>query len=255
MSTLPKIEWRGVTKRFSDRAVLHELHLQVLPGRSLVVIGGSGQGKSVMLKTALGLITPDQGRVLIDGEDVARIAGRTAERRFSRLGMLFQGSALFDSLSVWENVAFRLINADGIGRPEAKRRAMDALGKVRLGTQTANRYPAELSGGMQKRVALARAIVAEPEIMFFDEPTTGLDPITANAINHLINEQVQGLGCTSVTITHDLASARVIADEIALLHGGKVQWQGAVTDLDRSEDPYVEQFVSGLISGPIAADI
>lgn len=255
MSTLSKIEWRGVTKRFGDRAVLHDLNLQVLPGRSLVVIGGSGQGKSVMLKTALGLITPDQGEVLIDGEDVARLSGRTAERRFSRLGMLFQGSALFDSLSVWENVAFRLINADGVGRLEARRRALDALGKVRLGGQTANLYPAELSGGMQKRVALARAIVAEPEIMFFDEPTTGLDPITASAINDLITEQVRGLGCTSVTITHDLASARAIADEIALLHGGKVQWQGAVTDLDQSEDPYVEQFVSGLASGPIAADV
>lgn len=255
MSTLSKIEWRGVTKRFGDRAVLHDLNLQVLPGRSLVVIGGSGQGKSVMLKTALGLITPDQGEVLIDGEDVARLSGRTAERRFSRLGMLFQGSALFDSLSVWENVAFRLINADGVGRLEARRRALDALGKVRLGGQTANLYPAELSGGMQKRVALARAIVAEPEIMFFDEPTTGLDPITASAINDLITEQVRGLGCTSVTITHDLASARAIADEIALLHGGKVQWQGAVTDLDQSEDPYVEQFVSGMASGPIAADV
>lgn len=255
MSTLSKIEWRGVTKRFGDRAVLHDLNLQVLPGRSLVVIGGSGQGKSVMLKTALGLIMPDQGEVLIDGEDVARLSGRTAERRFSRLGMLFQGSALFDSLSVWENVAFRLINADGVGRLEARRRALDALGKVRLGGQTANLYPAELSGGMQKRVALARAIVAEPEIMFFDEPTTGLDPITASAINDLITEQVRGLGCTSVTITHDLASARAIADEIALLHGGKVQWQGAVTDLDQSEDPYVEQFVSGLASGPIAADV
>ena len=252
MSALPKIEWRGIKKRFNGRAVLRELQLQVLPGRSLVVIGCSGQGKSVMLKTALGLIRPDEGQVLIDGEDVAGLA---AQRRFSRLGMLFQGAALFDSLSVWENVAFRLINADGIVRLEARRRALSALSKVHLGANTADLYPAELSGGMQKRVALARAIVAEPEIMFFDEPTTGLDPITASAINDLITEQVKGLGCTSVTITHDLASARAIADEIALLHDGKVRWQGPVRDLDRSGDPYVEQFVGGIISGPIRADV
>lgn len=249
------IEWRGVTKRFGDRVVLDRLQLSVLPGRSLVVIGGSGQGKSVMLKTALGLIRPDGGQILIDGEDVARLTGRAAQQRFSRLGMLFQGAALFDSLSVWENIAFRLINADGIARHEARRRALVALSKVRLGARVADLNPAELSGGMQKRVALARAIVAEPEIMFFDEPTTGLDPITASAINQLITQQVKGLGCTSVTITHDLASARAIADEVALLHDGKVRWQGPVSDLDRSGDPYVEQFVGGFVSGPITSDV
>lgn len=249
------IEWRGVTKRFGDRVVLDRLQLSVLPGRSLVVIGGSGQGKSVMLKTALGLIRPDGGQILIDGEDVARLTGRAAQQRFSRLGMLFQGAALFDSLSVWENIAFRLINADGIARHEARRRALAALSKVRLGARVADLNPAELSGGMQKRVALARAIVAEPEIMFFDEPTTGLDPITASAINQLITQQVKGLGCTSVTITHDLASARAIADEVALLHDGKVRWQGPVSDLDRSGDPYVEQFVGGFVSGPITSDV
>lgn len=255
MSALPKIEWRGVTKRFGDRAVLDRLQLSLLPGRSLVVIGGSGQGKSVMLKTALGLIRPDGGQILIDGEDVARLTGWAAQRRFSRLGMLFQGAALFDSLSVWENIAFRLINADGIARHEARRRALAALSKVRLGARVADLNPAELSGGMQKRVALARAIVAEPEIMFFDEPTTGLDPITASAINQLITQQVKGLGCTSVTITHDLASARAIADQVALLHDGKVRWQGPVSDLDRSGDPYVEQFVGGFVSGPITSDV
>lgn len=249
------IEWRGVTKRFGDRVVLDRLQLSVLPGRSLVVIGGSGQGKSVMLKTALGLIRPDGGQILIDGEDVARLTGRAAQQRFSRLGMLFQGAALFDSLSVWENIAFRLINADGIARHEARRRALVALSKVRLGARVADLNPAELSGGMQKRVALARAIVAEPEIMFFDEPTTGLDPITASAINQLITQQVKGLGCTSVTITHDLASARAIADVVALLHDGKVRWQGPVSDLDRSGDPYVEQFVGGFVSGPITSDV
>lgn len=249
------IEWRGVTKRFGDRVVLDRLQLSVPPGRSLVVIGGSGQGKSVMLKTALGLIRPDGGQILIDGEDVARLTGRAAQQRFSRLGMLFQGAALFDSLSVWENIAFRLINADGIARHEARRRALAALSKVRLGARVADLNPAELSGGMQKRVALARAIVAEPEIMFFDEPTTGLDPITASAINQLITQQVKGLGCTSVTITHDLASARAIADEVALLHDGKVRWQGPVSDLDRSGDPYVEQFVGGFVSGPITSDV
>jgi phospholipid/cholesterol/gamma-HCH transport system ATP-binding protein len=169
--------------------------------------------------------------------------------------MLFQGAALFDSLSVWENVAFRLINADGVPRRAARQRAIEALARVRLGAEAADLYPNELSGGMQKRVGLARAVVANPEIIIFDEPTTGLDPITADAINQLIVEQVKGLGCTAVSITHDLASARKIGDEIAMLHDGRIVWRGPATDIDRSGNPYVEQFIHGRADGPIKSAV
>jgi phospholipid/cholesterol/gamma-HCH transport system ATP-binding protein len=243
-----KLAWQGVSKRFGDKAVLDGVDLEVEAGRSLVVIGGSGQGKSVTLKIAVGLMAPDAGRVLVDGEP----AGRAAAARF---GMLFQGAALFDSLSVWENVAFRLINADKVPRKEAKARALDALAKVGLPASAATLHPVELSGGMQKRVGLARAIVAAPEILFFDEPTTGLDPISAGVINRLIVEQVKRLGCTAVSITHDLASARVIGDDVAMLHGGRIVWRGPVGELDRSGNPYVEQFIGGRAEGPITADV
>jgi phospholipid/cholesterol/gamma-HCH transport system ATP-binding protein len=220
-----------------------------------VILGASGQGKSVTIKVALGLLTPDAGQILIDGVDTAQASGKTRQALFRRFGMLFQGAALFDSLTVWENVAFRLLNADGVGRKPAKVRAIAALSEVRLGPDVADLYPGELSGGMQKRVGLARAIVAEPEILIFDEPTTGLDPITADAVNDLIIEQVRGLGCTAISITHDLASARKIGDDIALLHGGAIVWHGPVEELDRSGNPYVEQFIAGRADGPITAAI
>jgi phospholipid/cholesterol/gamma-HCH transport system ATP-binding protein len=248
-----KLEWRGVAKRFSGAPVLDGLDLAVAPGRSLVIIGGSGQGKSVAIKIAIGLMRPDAGQVLIDGVDVTDLKPAARRRLFGRFGMLFQGAALFDSLSVWENVAFRLINADGVSRREARKRAVEALARVRLGAEAADLYPSELSGGMQKRVGLARAVVANPEIIMFDEPTTGLDPITADAINQLIVEQVKGLGCTAVSITHDLASARRIGDEIAMLHDGRIVWRGAASEIDRSGDPYVEQFIHGRAEGPINA--
>lgn len=252
---VPKLEWKGVSKAFDGQKVLDGLDLAVAAGRSLVIIGGSGQGKSVTIKVALGLLPVDGGQILLDGEDVTRLAGRKRQALFARFGMLFQGGALFDSLRVWENVAFRLINADGVARKAARERALEALDRVRLGPQVADRYPSELSGGMQKRVGLARAVVANPEIIFFDEPTTGLDPITAEAINSLIIEQVKGLGCTAVSITHDLASARQIGDDIAMLHGGKIVWQGPATDIDHSGNPYVEQFIAGRPDGPITAAI
>jgi phospholipid/cholesterol/gamma-HCH transport system ATP-binding protein len=238
-----KLEWRGVSKAFEGKVVLRGLDLSVAPGRSLVIIGGSGQGKSVTIKIAAGLMRADAGQVLVDGRDAASLDGR--------MGMLFQGGALFDSLAVWENVAFRLINADKVPRREAKRRAVEALERVRIGKQAAELYPSELSGGMQKRVGLARAVVSNPEIIFFDEPTTGLDPITSRAINTLINEQVKGLGCTAVTITHDLESARTVGDEIAMLNEGVIVWRGPAADIDRSGNPYVDQFVKGLAEGPI----
>ncbi len=251
MSASPKLAWKGVRKRFDGPPVLDGLDLSVDAGRSLVVLGRSGTGKSVALKLALGLMRPNAGQILVDGQDVARLTGRARRSLSSRFGVLFQGGALFDSLRVWENVAFRLINADAVARPEARRRALEALDRVRLRAGVADLYPGELSGGMQKRVALARAIAATPEILFFDEPTTGLDPITAAAINDLIVEQVRRLGCTAVSITHDLASARKIGDEIVLLHGGRAIWRGGPDDLDRSSDPRVRQFVEGLPDGPL----
>jgi phospholipid/cholesterol/gamma-HCH transport system ATP-binding protein len=250
-----KLEWRGVAKAFGEQAVLRSLDLSVQPGRSLVIIGASGQGKSVTIKIAIGLMQPDAGSVFVDGVDIATIKGGDRRRLYGAFGMLFQSAALFDSLSVWENVAFRLINADGVGRKAAKARAIEALARVRLAADVAERYPNELSGGMQKRVGLARAVVANPQIIMFDEPTAGLDPITAEAIDRLIIDQVRQLGCTAVSITHDLASARRIGDEIAMLHDGRIVWRGEAADLDRSGNPYVEQFIAGRADGPITAAI
>ncbi|RRN62527.1 ABC transporter ATP-binding protein [Caulobacter sp. 602-1] len=248
----PKLAWKGVTKRFEGRAVLDGLDLSVAPGRSLVIIGGSGQGKSVTIKTALGLMRPDAGKIELDGKNTVTLSEGARRKLFSRVGVLFQGAALFDSLTVWENVAFRLINADGLNRKAAKERAIEALEQVRLSPDVADRFPSELSGGMQKRAGLARAVVAQPEILFFDEPTTGLDPITAAAINELISHQVRRLGSTAVSITHDLASAQTIGDEIAMLHGGKIIWRGPAAELRTTDNPYVRQFVEGRAEGPIS---
>jgi phospholipid/cholesterol/gamma-HCH transport system ATP-binding protein len=239
----PKLEWKAVTKCFGGQPVLDRLNLRVEAGRSLVIIGGSGQGKSVMLKLALGLLRPDTGAIRMDGKPLPGFARRTQHRLHSRAGVLFQGAALFDSLTVWENVAFRLTNADGVSPALARLRAIAALEQVQLSASVANNYPSELSGGMQKRVALARAIVADPDVLFFDEPTTGLDPVTASAINRLIVDQVKRLGCTAVSITHDLASARVIADDIAMLHAGTIIWQGPAEELATTNNKQVRHFV------------
>jgi phospholipid/cholesterol/gamma-HCH transport system ATP-binding protein len=251
MSAPPKLALQGVSKRFGDKVVLDGVELTVEAGRSLVIIGGSGQGKSVTIKIAIGLMAPDAGRVLVDGQDVTGLRGRAAQAHAARFGMLFQGAALFDSLPIWENVAFRLLNADRISRGQARARAIEALERVRLSETVADLYPVELSGGMQKRVGLARAVVSNPEIIFFDEPTTGLDPITADVINDLIVEQVKRLGCTAVSITHDMASARKIGDEIAMLHDGRIVWRGPAAEIDRSGNPYVDQFIHGRAQGPI----
>nr|WP_300998572.1 ATP-binding cassette domain-containing protein [Hyphomonas sp.] len=225
--------------------------IDVARGQSLVIIGGSGSGKSVMLKTALGLMTPDKGTIFFDGDDVTQATGKAREKMRARIGMLFQSGALFDSLTVWENVAFRLINSEGMRRKDAKERAIETLKKVRLGPDVGALYPAEISGGMQKRVSLARSIISEPDLIFFDEPTTGLDPITADAINDLILEMVRGLGAAAVTITHDMASARKIADEIAMLYEGQIIWRGPAKDVYASGNEYVDQFVNGRAEGPI----
>jgi len=248
-STKPILELKNVHKAFGPKQVLRGVDLAVAPGQSLVIIGGSGTGKSVTIKSALGLMTPEQGDILFDGERVK--GGKTLDTLRRRTGMLFQGGALFDSLTVWENVAFALLYRDHVGRGEAKKRAIENLAKVRLPASAADLRPAELSGGMQKRVALARAIIANPDLIFFDEPTTGLDPITADAVNNLIVEQVKALGAAAVTITHDMASVRKIADEVAMLHEGRIIWRGPVASLDKSGNAHIDQFVHGRAEGPI----
>jgi len=251
----PKLELRGIKKRLRDRQVLDGVDLDVAPGKSLVIIGGSGSGKSVTLKCSLGLMQPDEGAALVDGEIVSG-AGADPKRRdecLRKFGMLFQGGALFDSLTIWENIAFRLIYSDKVPRREARTRAIETMARVRLAPENADLRPTELSGGMQKRAALARAIIAKPDIIFFDEPTTGLDPITADAINDLIVEMVKELGCAAVSITHDMASARKIADEIAMLYKGKIIWRGPAAHVDHSGNAYVDQFVHGRADGPIEA--
>jgi phospholipid/cholesterol/gamma-HCH transport system ATP-binding protein len=245
------IELSGVHKAFDDHAVLQGVDLTIASGTSMVVIGGSGTGKSVMLKSILGLVRPDSGTITLDGMDVLE-ADRDAF--LSRFGMLFQGGALFDSLPVWQNVAFRLLRGT-LKRPKAEAReiAIEKLRRVGLKPGVADKYPAELSGGMQKRVGLARAIAAEPEIIFFDEPTTGLDPIMSGVINELVREIVVEMGATAMTITHDMTSVRAIADNVAMLHDGVIQWTGPVGQMDASGDPYLEQFIHGRAEGPIEA--
>ncbi len=253
--TEPFIKLTDVRKAFGAKKVLNGLSLSVEKGRSLVVIGGSGTGKSVMLKCILGILQPDSGAIEIGGQNVMGLKGEARDQSLRRFGMLFQGSALFDSLSVWENVAFGLIQGRGVARDRARDIAIDKLGLVGLNADVGKLYPAELSGGMQKRVALARAIAADPEIIFFDEPTTGLDPIMADVINNLIVDCVKRLGATTISITHDMASARKIADDIAMIYKGQIIWQGPAKMVDRSGSAYVDQFIYGRADGPIQMDV
>ncbi|MGH6888055.1 MAG: ABC transporter ATP-binding protein [Rhizomicrobium sp.] len=251
----PRIELRGVKKRFGRKIVLDGIDLAIAPGESLVVIGGSGTGKSVMIKCVLGILRPEAGQVFVDGEEVTHLSGRRRDAVLRKFGMLFQGAALFDSLPVWENVAFGLIQGRGVPRARAKDVAIEKLAKVGLGPEVAALSPAELSGGMQKRVGLARAIAAEPDIIFFDEPTTGLDPIMADVINDLIVSTVKDLGVTTLSITHDIASARKISNRIAMLYKGRIQWEGPTAQMDESGNPYVDQFIHGRAEGPIKMEI
>ncbi len=244
------IEIDGLKKSFGNKAVLRGIDLRVGAGESLVVIGGSGTGKSVLLKCILGLVRPDAGTIRIGGQPVAS----AREEFLSRFGMLFQGGALFDSLPVWQNVAFRLLRgAAKRPRDEARAVALDRLARVGLGPEVADLFPAELSGGMQKRVGLARAIAADPQIIFFDEPTAGLDPIMAGVINALIRGVVREIGATAITITHDMTSVRAIADRVTMLHDGKLRWSGSIAEMETTSDPYVAQFIHGRAEGPIAA--
>jgi phospholipid/cholesterol/gamma-HCH transport system ATP-binding protein len=250
-----KIRLKGVHKRFGPKVVLDGFDLDVPRGQSVVIIGGSGTGKSVALKCILGILTPEQGTIEIDGQSVVGLPASEREAVNRKIGMLFQGSALFDSLRVWENVAFGLIEGRGMAREAAKKVAIEKLGQVGLGPEVGELNPSELSGGMQKRVALARAIAAEPEIIFFDEPTTGLDPIMADVINDLIVSCVKRLGATTLSITHDMASARKIADRIAMIYKGKIIWAGNAKDVDRSANAYVDQFIHGRAEGPIKMEV
>jgi phospholipid/cholesterol/gamma-HCH transport system ATP-binding protein len=249
--TKTKLELQGVKKSFGPKHVLNGVDLIVPEGKSLVVIGGSGTGKSVMIKCVLGIIRPDAGSIKVDGQEVTKLGGKDRAAVLDKFGMLFQGGALFDSMKVWQNVAFGLIQGRGVDKKEAKEIAIEKIKAVGLKAETAELYPAELSGGMQKRVGLARAIAAKPEIIFFDEPTTGLDPIMADVINELIVESVKGLGATALSITHDMSSVRKIADFVAMIYDGKIIWHGPVGDLDHSGNEYVEQFIHGRADGPI----
>ncbi len=254
-STTPKIRLRGVTKRFGDKLVLDGIDLDVAPQTSMVVIGGSGSGKSVLLKCILGLIAPDAGTIEIDGQDVLRLPPKERDAARARIGMLFQNGALFDSISVAENVAFGLLAQKKATRAEARKRAEDVLAQVGLAPSVGDLSPAELSGGMQKRVALARAIAATPDILFFDEPTTGLDPIMGAVIDGLIVEQVKRMGSTAIAITHDMASARRIGDRAAMIHKGRIVWEGEAASLMESGNAMVDQFTHGRREGPIQMEL
>jgi phospholipid/cholesterol/gamma-HCH transport system ATP-binding protein len=248
---IPKIEVTDVHKSFGPKRVLAGVNLKVQKGESLVVIGGSGTGKSVLIKCILGLLTPESGSIKIDGEEVTKLRGQTRDDLMRKFGMLFQSGALFDSLNVWENITFAVRPQKGLTRAQAKDLAVEKLKAVGLGAEVATLMPAELSGGMQKRVALARAICANPDIIFFDEPTTGLDPIMADVINDLIIDCTRTLGLTAFSITHDMASARKIANHIAMIYEGRIIWMGPAKDIDNSGNPYVDQFIHGRAHGPI----
>jgi len=251
----PKISIRNLHKRFGRNVVLDGLNLDVGVGESVVVIGGSGSGKSVLLKCVLGLLEPEEGEIEIDGVSVIGLPPAEREKVNRKFGMLFQGAALFDSLKVWENVAFGLIQGEKMERGPAREIALSKLADVGLSADVGELWPAELSGGMKKRVSLARAIATEPEIIFFDEPTTGLDPIMADVINDLIVNCVRELGATALSITHDLASARKIADRIAMLYKGEIIWNGPTREIDSSGNDFVDQFIHGRAEGPIRMEV
>lgn len=251
MTAPAKLQLSGVKKAFGKKKVLNGVELAVPPGKSMVVIGGSGTGKSVMLKCILGLMHPDEGSILIDGQETVGLDSKGHDQVMRKFGMLFQGGALFDSLKVWENVAFGLIHGRGMDKQQAYGIALEKLKSVGLEEAVGQLYPAELSGGMQKRVGLARAIAANPEIIFFDEPTTGLDPIMADVINNLIVKSTKELGATALSITHDMGSVRKIADYVAMIYEGRIIWTGPVDDLDHSGNEYVDQFINGRAEGPI----
>lgn len=252
-SSTPYIEVNSLNKAFGDKVILNDFSARIQKSESFVVIGGSGTGKSVFIKCIMGLLKPDSGKILLNGQDITYLSPNDRQQ-IARFGMLFQGGALFDSLSIWENVAFGLTHGQNMSKEDAKKIALEKIDAVELSTKVADLYPAELSGGMQKRVALARAIATKPDIIFFDEPTTGLDPIVSGKINALISKCVKELGATAITITHDMHSLRAIADRVGLLFEGKLIWTGTVADMDTTDNPHVQQFIHGNPDGPFTVD-
>ena len=248
---VPKIHLKDVRKAFGDKQVLNGIDLDIAPAESVVIIGGSGTGKSVLIKCILGILTADSGLIEVDGTDVTQTPAGSRDVINKKFGMLFQSAALFDSLPVWENVAFGLMQGEHLNRKDARQKAIETLGKVGLAPEVGDLSPSELSGGMQKRVGLARAIASNPEIIFFDEPTTGLDPIMADVINDLIITCVKDMGITALSITHDMHSARKIGDRIAMIYEGRLIWVGNAKDVGNAGNPYVDQFVNGRAEGPI----
>jgi len=246
----PIISVKNLHKSFGDNHVLRGISLDLKEKESLGIIGGSGTGKSILIKCILGLIEPDSGEILINGKNI--VGARSAKRQLliQSFGMLFQGGALFDSLTVWNNIAFGLIHGQRMDKAKARKIAMEKLEAVDLDEKVADIYPAELSGGMQKRVALARAIATNPKVIFFDEPTTGLDPIISGTINDLIRRCVKDIGASAISITHDMHSLRIIADRVGLLFHGNFAWEGTVSSMDTTNNPYVKQFINGLPHGP-----
>jgi phospholipid/cholesterol/gamma-HCH transport system ATP-binding protein len=247
----PKIRLTGVSRSFAGVRALDAVDLELYPRQSLVLIGGSGSGKSLLLKCILGLVVPDSGSIEVDGAETVSLTGNERMAWMQRFGVLFQRQGLFDSLTIWENVAFRLLHEHGLSRSEAREKAIGKLGQVGLPPETADLFPAELSGGMQKRAGLARAIATDPDILFLDEPTAGLDPIMSNIISDLINDRVADLGASVISIVSDLAVVRRIAERVVMLHEGRVMWSGLVGELDTTENPFVRQFVSQSTEGPI----
>ena len=238
-------------KSFGEKVILNDLNINITRNTSQVIIGGSGTGKSVLIKCILGLIQQDQGIISYDDTPLNRDT-RKEINFYDKIGMLFQGAALFDSLTVWENITFAIKSKS---KSDLKEIAIDKIHKVGLDSSVINLYPSELSGGMQKRVALARAIAKNPQLLFFDEPTTGLDPIMADVINNLINEIIHKIGATAITITHDMESAKKIADKISMLYKGNIIWSGNPGEIERSDNPYVDQFIHGRSEGPIKINI
>lgn len=248
------IKIKELSKSFGNKKILNKLNLEIEKNTSMVIIGGSGTGKSVLIKSILGLIKPDSGEIYYDGF-LLNERSRKEINFYSKIGMLFQGAALFDSLPVWENITFGLDKSRSLKNIDLRDLAVDKLKKVGLDPSVIYLYPSELSGGMQKRVALARAIARDPELLFFDEPTTGLDPIMADIINNLINEVIREVGATAITITHDMESARKIANNISMLYKGKVIWTGKASEIDNSDNEYLDQFIKGKSVGPIKINI
>ena len=249
-----KIEISHLAKTFGSKVVLSDVSLSIPAGQSLCIIGTSGCGKSVTLKCLLGLIAPDSGSIKIDGKETVSQSRTHREEMLRRFGMTFQFGALFDSLPIWQNITFRLRQNAYLTRQKAREAAAEIVVQLGLEASVIDQYPAELSGGMQKRVALARAIVDEPEILLFDEPTSGLDPITGGVLDRLIIDARKRLGATTVTISHDIASVRRIADKVAMLHNGVIIWAGPASKLNESSVPEVNQFINGLAEGPLTSD-